>query len=275
MEKVTFFGMLFSFVLWISIYLRSNSLYKGRKAATSTSYMSYVLVTIIFCTFAYYVGDFPHYAVYHKECLNSSTTIHLEPIYFWLIKNIPHSYLLWRLVVWGGAIIVWVMIYKRIKFPAKYACIIMTLILLYYYSAPRQILGFEILFYSLTFIYYTKKNKFLSYSLAIVGIYISLFFHKSMIMYVLFIIIALIPFNKISFIASVLFFPFLYGVLMLYSVLFIGIFIDEESALVNRSIRYLGAESFGEFTTWGWVMFVVSRVPIFFFNNLLYLAYLF
>ena len=264
MEKVSFFGILFSFILWLAIYRTNNILYKKRKNVRNNSYLSYTLISILFCTFAYYVGDFPHYAIYYKECLSSSTTIHVEQVYFWLIKNMPKSYLLWRFWVWGTAVIIWVMIYKRMKFPAKYGCLIMTLILLYYFSAPRQSLAFAILFYSLTFIFYPKKNKYFSYILAFVGIYISLFFHKTTIIYVLFFVLAFVPFKRMAFIFSAVGFPFLYGAIMLYSVLFIGMFVEEESALVDRSIRYLGAESFGGFTAWGWVMFVVSRVPIFY-----------
>lgn len=263
MVKVSFLEVLFSFLLWLIIYAMSNSSYKKHKLSGGISYSTYILMLVVFCTLAYYVGDFPHYAINYKECLMSSTPIHVEPVYFWLMKNVPHSYLFWRFVVWGGAVILWVMMYRRMKIPRKYACMAMTLVLLYYFAAPRQSLAFAILFLSLTFIFYPMKNKSISYIIAFVGIYLSLFFHRSMIMYVLLVVLAFIPLKKTFFIGTALAFPFLYGAVLLYSFYFIEFFF-EEGTTFEKGIRYLSSESQGGLTIWGWIQFAVTRVPIFY-----------
>ena len=51
-------------------------------------YAVYGVLLILFCTFGYADNDFYHYEGLFKRICSTGLNVHLEPVYYWLIRNV-------------------------------------------------------------------------------------------------------------------------------------------------------------------------------------------
>ena len=209
-------------------------------------------------------GDYFHYEYLYDLNVKFNERVHIEQLYFWLINILPESYSLWRAVVWGSAIIIWIKLNKRLGFQSQYAGIVITLILLAYFPNMRQSLGFAIMFYSISFIFIQYRNsKIISLLLCLLGLSICPMLHKSMLMYVFLTIFAFLPFSRKTIRITLLIFPLLYGVtsvLATHLLMNSGLF-DETTQNFGNMYLEVGKN---ELTAWGYLQTLVIRIPILF-----------
>lgn len=261
MEKASIIEALFSYILFFFILFLNRNVIVSPLSKNKASYPMFTMLCIIYCTYAFLSGDYFHYTILYEDVLIYGNNSHLEYIYNWLINNLPANYNIWRGVVWGSAIVIYMLIFKRLRINSGIAGIAVTLVLLSYFPAPRQSLGFAIMLYGFTFITHPTKNKIYSYLTAIAILYLSTFFHKSMMLYIFIATISFIPFKKNAFILSLLIFPFLYK-FVIPSIGSVLEFISNDEKFITSGNIYIESDFRSTTTIWGWVQHFITKVPV-------------
>lgn len=166
--------------------------------SSSQSYKNcIVLLCYIFCIIASYDGDWYHYkeVVYENYYLTNPFT-HIEPIHLWIIKHLSFgNYIIWRMVIWGYTILLIKLSFKRIGCDDVITWTSFILVYLLTISTGRVYLGIALLFYGFCCLI-RPKRKYLS---SIKGLFLmsfSLVFHKSIFIYLIAALIALIYYRK-------------------------------------------------------------------------------
>ncbi len=209
-----------------------------------------VLFIIIHLLFAYDGGDYFSY----YERIREHDLSGIEPIYSLIAKSVHYNYLLFRLLIWGSALLVFMITAKRFKLdPYKTAYILYVL----YFSTfdyARVSLAMAIYTFGISFLCLPKNGwKVCSYLIGFLFIGCSVIFHRSMVFPVLASAMAFVPLNKkniilviIAFFASV---PLLnYGFNLISS----GQFFSNQD--INQKISDYAVQSFQEgFSIYEWI----------------------
>lgn len=182
-------------------------------------------------------GDFVYYALIFKTKVNIT---HFEDFYIDLWTWNP-DYIGWRAVVWGATVILLIATILLLRINNKFACFIFVITQFFYLGAYRNMFGFMMMFFSIAILFrgleFTDVGKqFLSLVIGIVGLYLCTYLHKSMPMYVAFLILALIPFGMRLIKAALCAFPIVYSSIFFLSKWFVGWFLDED--MQNHSEAY-------------------------------------
>lgn len=100
-DIILFLLMLTPFFLSISLY-RNTTLFRPLK-----HYCLYFIICIlIYCLFDKASGDYYHYEEIIKEMSSQRTIVtHLEYIYVLIARFVHFDYFLFRLIIWGGALL--------------------------------------------------------------------------------------------------------------------------------------------------------------------------
>lgn len=160
--------LLFNFIAilsFVNIKKRNNRL----------SSFIHVLV-LIFCLTSYYDPDYYGYV----RMVNGEAPIH-EKIYEHIINATFHSNLLFRLVVWGGALFIYnkiIKLYKLSRFTSDY---IFTIAFLLLFAYARASLAMVVYFLGIAYLTKQSRIKFLNIILGIALVFCAQFFHRSML----------------------------------------------------------------------------------------------
>lgn len=260
MEQITSWDICFNLIIWLAILFYYRGQIK-RNTERNGTFGGFCIVIILFSTFGFCAGDFLHYESLYADLRHSNYNIHIEPFYYWLIKVLPESYYIWRCAVWGTAAIILVLIFKRLKLNAGFAIFIFSLLLMLYFPAPRQSLGYVVLLYGFVLIFFSDKSKAGSYILGAVLVFLSYFLHKSMVVYAIMLALALIPFSKWIYMGSLFVFPIIYrSMYNLSSYVIASAIADESTQEVGE--RYLNSDFYQVANANGLVQLGIHRIPI-------------
>ncbi len=264
MYSVSTNNLLFTFISWLLIAFYSYSQSK-RLCNSSITYGSFFAITLLFGIFACCGWDYLSYMKLYDYNYTSNTPIHLEDIYFHIIKAMPKSYYLWRAFVWGGALYLLIKIFKSLKYPPALSLFVFSAMSMPMFLGARQSLAFALMLFGLVYIY--KDGSKIKFNRLIIGIIIiaaSTIFHKSMYAYIPIVFLSIIPKfrNKYFFIFSLIAFPFL----NLAVNDLIGIFVDtfatsEMSA--ESTMMYLESDFRVELTLWGKIRNLITTLPVY------------
>lgn len=206
---------LICFVLYLILLIR------GRKTFTSSIQQSSNYWLVFICMAVYSVLGFLEYDTYsyyvlYEDMYSSGYKMHVESFYYWLIENLPHSFLLWRFVIWCSASLFLVITAKILKINSFIFAFFTSVLLLRNLSMTRESLGISLMLLSNVFLLMSVKKRRMSFIvLSIIGIVASVFLHKSMIIFVVFLFLSyLIPMNKRTVFISLVAFPFLYSLVL-------------------------------------------------------------
>lgn len=260
MYTVEFEEILFSIIMWLFAFLSYKSAFDTNLQGRG-NYVFFFFIVVLYCTFAFIAGDFPHYNILYDNVYNGSPQYSLEDFYYNLILFLPNSYYLWRLIVWGLSTIILILTFKRLQCPPNLSCMIFILILMEYFSAPRNTLGYVLLYYALTFLLMPLKNRYVSYLIAFIGIAMSVFLHKSMPLYILIAVLSFIPMYKWMYILSFILFPLVYGGFYYISDYVLTLDLGNEE-FKNVGSNYLTSENFSITNFYGYISLFVNRLPI-------------
>lgn len=184
----------------------------------SVNYIPFFLVSILFCTFCVFNGDWYYYinAYIHAITKSYSKFLHFEDAYVWIINNLTfESYILFRLIVWGGAIFFYYQGFKRLRMNDPSAFVAFLSTTLYAISYTRTALGLGILFCGYCYLI-TANKKIYNYILGFTLIGLSLYFHRSMFVGFICAIASLLPPKKWVYLLSILSFPVILSLFSLY-----------------------------------------------------------
>lgn len=198
-------------LIFFIMLIRNRKVYTGTMQQSNNYWFVFIFMAL-YSVLGYIEWDTYHYYGMYQSTKTSGRNISFEPFFYWLIKILPNSYLLWRTSIWGVASALMVFSAKRLNINANVFGFMAALMFITQLSVTRAAIGISLMiFCSILFIQSLERKKNGLVILAVLGIYGSVFMHKSMILFVLLLIGAwFLPLNKKTLIFSLILFPFLY-----------------------------------------------------------------
>ncbi len=173
-----------------------------------------------------------------------------EPVYRYIVAAVNRSYFLFRLVVWGSALFLTCIAFKRFGINLNVALFFLIAVFLIKFNYARGTLGMACYFVGLSYILKPNKGLFvLNLALAALFIWGAYVFHHSMLLLVLLTpVVIVLPLDKPFILAVVLLaFPFLASVIDSNFLLIDQL---ENEYIADRFSRYMEREG-TEINFWG------------------------
>ena len=211
------------YLLILSPFLFSIRIGKGKLYyKTSENYRRCViLLGVIFSVFASYDGDWYHYIpIVKSNYIQNDAQTHIEGIHVWIIKYLSFgSYIWWRLIIWGTSYwLIWLSL-KRLNHNTLLTWTCVMAVCLIQMCISRATLGIALLFYGFVCVI-QPKIRIWSVIKGLLLMSLSLIFHKSMIIYIVASLFALIHYKKFFLALFICFLPILIkiftNILLLY-----------------------------------------------------------
>lgn len=151
--------------------LRGSNVSLGNRRIT-------IFFMFVFVLFSFWGADwFGYYSSYLTIRMDGNTN--LEDIYYWIIQQASPNYLVFRLIVWGGSLLLFIHLVKRLSVPTDLALFLFSTIYIIWFSYARVTLSMVLVYYGLSLFYKPYKSKLLSWVIGIAAIGVSFFFHKT------------------------------------------------------------------------------------------------
>lgn len=262
MLRITSDEIFISFLIWFVSFLAYKSALKVPHRKNDRYDLFFILISL-FSTFAFATGDYLHYYELYENLYKGASRFSVEEFYYNLVFSLPHSYHLWRFVIWGASSVFLILTFKRLKSPVRLSSLYFVLVLISGFSNLRNTLGLEMMFYSLTFFLVPLKSKIKSYMIGTIGLLVCTYFHKSMPLYLLISLLAFIPLNKKIYKILLLAFPFLYGMFRSISSFVLNLDLGG-GAFETVGSNYLEGENFASSNLNGYLSLFINRLPILF-----------
>ena len=188
--EVSNYGYHVSGILFIiTVILFWKTLYKPELPSPKMS-MKYCLLLILVFLFVLtpaYANDFYGYMILVKTYESGLENFHLEKIYEYIIIFVKNNYLFFRVIVWGGALLIYIVLVDLYKLCPIKGLFFLFLLFIPIFAYARATLAMSCYYLGLS-IFLLKPKGIMKYC----GLVILLFsyaFHKSMLL-----MITLVPF---------------------------------------------------------------------------------
>lgn len=225
-------------------------------------YVYFGLLVILYCTFGYADNDFYHYRPLYEDGLYSNAIHIMEDVYYWFIKVLPPNYYVWRCVVWGIATILMIATIKRLQIECRTSICVMALFYVMTLSIMRGNLGISILFYGFSFWVRPTRRVLVSYLFGLLLICASWFFHRSMFVSILPLLLTGFTIKRKVVWLSLMAFPFLVSYVTELLVWIIAGNADMlEEDVTSKMMGYAGAES-AKLNMYGMMFRTLQYIPI-------------
>ena len=222
--------IIYNVVIWlVCFWITKNKakafLINGGTVAQSQG--SIILIYILFlfqALFIFYGGDDARYEKVVTESANFvgqdyNIAMGLESLYYYIAALVGGNYILWKMVVYGGALILTYLTSLNIKSNNFLFLYSFVLFVLANFGSSRNALAIAIFVYGISLI---KKNRKISVILGIAISALSIFAHNSMILPVILLFVSFFKINKTRFVLLLLAIPlFVTLVNMIPDVLFL------------------------------------------------------
>lgn len=206
-------------IAWISILLYTIALaytlyiYKSwpKRVSSKRQNIFWLLYFVVFAITYAIDSDFFHY----KEIVYSTKEVldyGLERIYQHIILFVNNNYFLFRIIVFGGAVVAFYLLLAKTKIDKTVGLLLMLIIFGGYFCYARATLAFCIYYLGLYFIIKLKSHNSILKSITqfVFGISLvvtSFFFHRSMILLIALTPVALFKLGKKSLYSMLILFP--------------------------------------------------------------------
>ena len=165
-------------LLFTAIMLLLNKSFFQKNNVSKVNLTIANICIAFFVIFAFYDSDYFHY----KEVVESNWEYaHLEDVYINIIDFTNRNYTLFRTIVWGGAFCIFVAAIKKLRLKQDLATFIFVAVVITKFSYARISLGFAIILLGLAFLTYKNKFALLPSIFGLSLLYVSVFFHRSMV----------------------------------------------------------------------------------------------
>ena len=168
-----------------------------------------LLVFFIFCIFAFYDADFFHY----KNAFQGMdwSTLHFEKVYYPIMSFCKGNYYVFRTIIWGGSLL---LVYKAIKNfspPIDLTLLCFVVMCVSKFAYGRISLAQSIGLFGLSIIFKTGLKSIFKIIIGLLVVYLSSFFHSSMVYGIIMAIIAMLTVNlgKKSIVFILCLYPFI------------------------------------------------------------------
>ena len=170
---------------------------------------------LIFCLFDKCGGDYFHYQEQvHDLYIYTGLGTGLEKVYVWLVGQIGYSYFLFRLAVWGSALLCYRLLMRYLDYSGLDAVWVFLLVLLVNFSYARVSLGLVIFFNGYVRLCEPKKKMDRFWGLCF--LVASCFFHKTIVILLLLSCFSCIKLNKYLIACLLILFPVLVFIMNRY-----------------------------------------------------------
>ena len=136
------------------------------------------LFILFFCLFAIYDGDYFSYKDIYGWLLTGHSK-HMEDVYA-EIAQISPTYTIFRIYIWGTALLVFYLFTKRLKLNSNLCFFFLCSMFLPLFAYGRVSFGFAVAFLGISFLIKPMRNRFVSYIIGLALLFGSMFLHKSM-----------------------------------------------------------------------------------------------
>ncbi|MBO4805937.1 MAG: hypothetical protein J5554_07830 [Paludibacteraceae bacterium] len=218
-------------IFW-GIFSLLKPVLKGGKITKKKWYCVYILL-FSFVIFPFFNTDWFHYQGVFNA-VKMGFPVHLEEVYVCLIDGVCNDYLTFRIIVWGSALILTLLIFKKLPISYDLALFFFGTIWIIWFSYARVSLAMAMTFLGGTLLA-SKKESFL---MKVVGSFLlisAFYFHKSAAFGIMVVVLALVlrqlKMNVIPIL--ILLFPILLFMIQFYLGGFLVADIDEEENTMN------------------------------------------
>lgn len=178
-EHATLIQVLFCWVVWIMAVIILNKSNRFPYKLNSRSRFIGILLILVFCVYNYIDGDYFHYKTMYIDA-SHGYQYHLEDVYFWIIDNIASTYTLFRLIVWGVALLLVLATYKRISEKPDISLFYFFICFIPWFAYARASLAMAMILFGMSLIIKPlKRGKIISFALGFTIIGCAWFFHSS------------------------------------------------------------------------------------------------
>ena len=136
-----------------------------------------IFLMFIFVLFPFWGKDWFHYQEAYPE-LKSGYAGHMEEIYVWIAQNITYDYLSFRLIIWGGGLLLLLNLINKIPIKKDLVILVFCSVWIARYSYARVSLAMVILYWG-SILLISRRCNLLQIMIAVMVMCSSLFFHKS------------------------------------------------------------------------------------------------
>ena len=151
-----------------------------------------------------------------------------EPIFVRISNLVKGNYLLFRIIVWGGALLLFSFTMKQFRLESVLPYYLLLVWYMYSFSSGRASLATALYFSGLSIALNTRTNRVFRYAIAALLCILSYSFHASAVFLIIMTIMVLVPINKRSLFLFVVITPLL---LLLFKNLFF--YFSMEDTLIN------------------------------------------
>ena len=199
--------------VYFIMLIKGRSTYSGKISQEKNNYWFVFFWMALYSILGFAEWDTYHYYWMYENTKTSGYNVGFERFFFWLIKTLPNSYLLWRTAIWGTASVLMISAAKKLNLNSTVLCFMVPILFLTQLSVTRGAIGLALMiFCAILFAQSLEKKKIFLMVIAGLGIYASIFMHKSIILFIILLIGAwFFPLNKKTIVISLIAFPFLYG----------------------------------------------------------------
>ena len=194
----TFIAIHVYFIILIVIYWKRYTSEYG----DSTQSKWFEWLFLLYCIFAFDGGDFYNYYLLIRE----DSLEHMEPIYHIIVHAVNNNYILFRLIVWGGALFFFKKAIKRFNLDYNRSLFFLFAVFISVFDYARASLAMSIFFYGLSLVLLPGSNKLRSFILGLLFMISSVFFHNSMIIALAASLLLLVPVNGFTVVLIIILF---------------------------------------------------------------------
>ena len=202
-----------------------------------------LLGCVVFCIYNKTEGDYFHYKEYINEINASRIKVNsFEIPYMWIISIIGNNYFLFRLLVWGVALLIYVQILKLTRLYNNISISIFILYVLLSVAYTRASLALSMCFWGISYSCINYENRrYLRLFVGITLLFLSILFHKSLFVPVFIaIVLIFIQLNKTRILFMLFILPF--SVVLLSELLPEILLVQIDLSQLKRGIYYLSIE---------------------------------
>lgn len=260
LQSPTTFLIIFSIVFYSFILFVTS-----KKISKDNNVLRDFILLCLFCIFSFQDTDWFHYVEIFKSYSTPETFVfsydflfgkteysHMEKIYSYLAYYSFDNYLLFRLIIWGAALVLFFGACKNFRVKLSYVLYYFVPLFLLLFCYGRVSLAFSMAFYGYSLVvknfdikFYkkkliTKKKSFVSLVLStITGVFFiiaSLLFHKSVGILLPVFAISIIPLKKKTMLVYMILFVSI--IVIVKNIQWYLTLIDQQESLTISSLRY-------------------------------------
>lgn len=249
MDKLNASQALFDLFLWGVIFFTLYPAHKFPYKLPKFRRVLGILLIFLFCLFPFFGGDYFHYMVSYEEAKFANGYYHIEDVYVWIVQNICNSYLQFRVIVWGSALLLTVLAYKRLVENTDLPLFYLGVFYLPWFAYARVSLAMALIFFGLSLLAKPLEHmKKLSCIMGLGIMFSSLFFHRSAVIGIIAALGSLLLSNpkKRTVVQLVVFFPLILIVMKTLLGYFMNLDLSYDDYISGRQRdTYLYSESHG------------------------------